>query len=55
MNRNIFTSADNPNEFYRLGVIDILQNWNTKKKVEAFLRDKIQNLDKSSISAIDPI
>jgi len=39
---------------YYVGMIDLLQRWNLKKKVEYYLKTLVLGRDKEGISAIDP-
>lgn len=46
--------ADLPVATYYLGLVDIFQKYNIKKKAERFLKAKIRRLDPKGISVIDP-
>jgi 1-phosphatidylinositol-4-phosphate 5-kinase len=41
--------------FYYIGIIDILQQWNTQKKLERFWKVHVQRCDPNGLSAIDPV
>ncbi|TMW55381.1 hypothetical protein Poli38472_013272 [Pythium oligandrum] len=41
--------------FYHIGIIDILQQWNTQKKLERFWKVRFQQCDPQGLSAIDPV
>lgn len=40
--------------YYHLGVIDILQTWTLKKRVERYLKIQLQRVDGDGLSAIEP-
>ncbi|KAJ0412106.1 hypothetical protein ATCC90586_004026 [Pythium insidiosum] len=41
--------------YYYIGIIDILQQWTTKKKLERFWKVSVQRADADGLSAIDPV
>lgn len=44
----------NGDKIYHIAVIDYIQEWNLKKKVERFYKTKIRGLDAKELSAIEP-
>lgn len=40
---------------YYMGIVDFLQNWNTKKKTERFIKIHIARQDKHGISVMEPL
>jgi hypothetical protein len=40
---------------YYMGIVDFLQNWNTKKKTERFVKIHIARQDKHGISVMEPL
>ncbi|GLE03863.1 hypothetical protein PINS_up012774 [Pythium insidiosum] len=41
--------------YYYIGIIDILQQWTTQKKLERFWKVTVQRADPDGLSAIDPV
>ncbi len=39
---------------YRFGIIDMLQNYDTRKALERFYKTKIRRFDSNGVSAMDP-
>lgn len=46
--------VEGPGTYY-IGIIDVLQEWNLKKKVERFLKMNLKRYDGDGLSAIEPI
>lgn len=46
--------VEGPGTYY-IGIIDVLQEWNFKKKMERFLKINVKRYDGDGISAIEPI
>jgi len=45
----------NRNEYYYLGIIDILQVYNSKKRIEHFLKSFDRNINNEELSVVDPV
>lgn len=46
--------VEGPGTYY-IGIIDVLQEWNFKKKMERFLKINIKQYDGDGLSAIEPV
>lgn len=46
--------VEGPGTYY-IGIIDVLQEWNFKKKMERFLKINVKRYDGDGLSAIEPI